>query len=145
MNSDELKDKYKHFSMRDFPFQDTIIDAIPEKGIPYSEREKWFNHIYLLTSKGYYIQINEFFNSNAVPYDYDEQQPYGKFIRGIGDIVYCYAFNSEIADTISFIKNLLSKGMLTVCKVRKGRFEGRYSFLWSLPWYSWLSAEYRNN
>lgn len=108
MNSEELKDKYKHFSIRNFPFQDTIIDAIPEKGIPYSDREIWFKHIYLLTSKGYYIQINEFFNSNAVPYDYDEQQPYGKFIRGVGDIVYCYAFNSEVANTISFIKNLLS-------------------------------------
>lgn len=31
MNSEELKDKYKHFSIRNFPFQDTIIDAIPEK------------------------------------------------------------------------------------------------------------------
>ena len=57
MNSEELKDKYKHFSIRNFPFQDTIIDAIPEKGIPYSDREIWFKHIYLLTSKGYYIQI----------------------------------------------------------------------------------------
>ncbi len=53
MNSEELKDKYKHFSIRNFPFQDTIIDAIPEKGIPYSDREIWFKHIYLLTSKGY--------------------------------------------------------------------------------------------
>ena len=47
MNSEELKDKYKHFSIRNFPFQDTIIDAIPEKGIPYSDREIWFKHIYL--------------------------------------------------------------------------------------------------
>lgn len=145
MNSDELKTNYKHFSLRKLPFQDTIIDAIPEKGIFYSDRETWFNHIYLLTSKGYYIQVCEFFNSNAMPANYDEQQPYGRFLKGVEDIIFCYAFNSEIAETIKLIKNLLSKGTLTVSKIRKGRFEGRYHFSWSLPWYSWLFEEDRNN
>lgn len=145
LTENDLKSSYKHFSSRNFPFEDEIVEVIPPNGIAYSDRDTWLQNLYLLTSKGYYIQVNEFFGDNVVPMDYDEEQPYARFLRGVLDIAYVYAYNSEISETLSLIKRLLKEGKLCTFKCKKGRYAGRYSFAWTLPWYSWIAAEFRNN
>lgn len=141
----ELKATYKHFSLRKLPFEDEIVSVVHSQGIPYCDRDIWLNHLYLITSKGYYIQVSEFFSDNVIPASYDDEQPYVRFLRGVLDIAYVYAFNAELSETLNFITKLLKEGKLCASKATRGKYAGRYSFKWTLPWYSWIPAEYRNN
>ncbi len=138
----ELKSRYTHFTKRKMPFEDTIIDVIPNSNIDYvwSDTKEWLYNLYLLTSKGYYLQCRELFSSIAEPLDY--YQPYQYFLRGVLDMAFCYMYTSDERQTLDYIKSLLSKGKITVCK---NDDTGKYLFLWCKVYYSWIPEEYWNN
>jgi hypothetical protein len=140
----EMKTRYRHFSLRNFPFEDTIIDVIPSDGVRYADRKEWVTNLYLLMSKGYYIKCTEFFGPSAVPIS-EEEFPYQYFLRGALDLTYCIAYANEMEDALTYVKNILSRGKIIVFKYINGVYAGRYSFEWMERWYSYLDKSCLQN
>lgn len=126
------------------PFEDTIIDVVApdDMDLDYDNRQIWFDHLYLVLSKGYYIRFYEIFRHALVV---DNQQPYYRFLQGACDMAFCYAFTSTTAATLDFLKKLLTEGKLTVAEVTYGSQRGKYDYTWSPTYYSYLPSEYRDN
>ena len=49
---------FKPFDMIQAPYEDEIKDIWYDERIPFSEREQWLNNLFLITSKGYFIQVS---------------------------------------------------------------------------------------
>ncbi len=145
ITEEKLSKKYKHFTQRDFPFEDTIIDVYASDNVPYSERWDFLKSIFLITSKGYYLRYKDI----CGPYSHcdEDTQPYDVFLKGAVECAYCYAFNAEIDETLNYIKKILSAGKICVCRYYSKHqvIEGHFSFNFTLPWFSWLSEEQRRN
>lgn len=135
--------KYKHFTKRKMPFEDEIVDVVASSNVNYSDRWEFLKSINLITSKGYYLTYSDICGENA--FCDPETQPYDVFLEGAIKCAYPYAFNSEIDSTLRFIKDILSKGKISVSKIERGPHVGKYSFDFTLPWYSWISSECRDN
>ena len=144
LKESEMKSRYRHFSQRNFPFEDEIIDVIPSENVMYSDRKEWVTNLYLLMSKGYYIKCTEFFGPSTVPVS-EEELPYQYFLRGELDLTYCIAYGNEIEDALQYIKNILARGKIIVSKRSSGAYAGCYSFNWLETWYSWLPERYLQN
>ncbi len=147
ITEEELCKKYRHFTERNFPFEDTIVDVYALKHVPYSDRWSFLKSIFLITSKGYYIKYEDI----CGPYSHCDAdvQPYDIFLEGTIKCAYSYAFNASIDDTLIFIKNILSTGKICVSRYydyRERHFVmGHFQFKFSLPWYSWIAENDRNN
>ena len=44
----ELNQKYKHISLRTYPFEDEVVDVLPCKGLYYSE-DYWVENLFFIT------------------------------------------------------------------------------------------------
>lgn len=146
MTTTELFANYKHFSERNVPFEDDIVDIVVDEKTPYSEREKWLDNLYFVLGKGYYIKCSDFFADN-VYYDKDGYvtQPFTIFMEGLLKIAYVYAYNSPLADTRNAMLKLCSLGRLNAFKYEKGPHLGDYKFLFSPHGYSYVPYKYINN
>ncbi len=148
MTETEMLKSYKHFSERKIPFEDKIIDIVRSDNIPYSDRKRWIENLSFILEKGYYIRYKDFYAENT---HYDENdnegdfQPFPVYLDGVSKIAYIYAFNASVDQTISFMLSILSKGIFCVSKISWGKHAGKLHFTFSLPWYSWIGSEYRNN
>lgn len=144
-SEDIIRSKYRHFTERRIPFEDTIVDVLAPDNVPYSERWDFLKSIYLITSKGYYIRYDDI----CGPFshcDVDEQ-PYDIFLEGAIKCAYCYAYNAEIEMTLNYIRKILSAGKICVSSYYRNRqvVEGHFKFSFTLPWFSWLFEEDRKN
>ena len=135
----EIRQTYKHFTERNVPFEDEIIDIIPQTGVSYSERWDFLKSLVYVTSKGYYFTYEDVFGNNA-HHDPKEHQPYEIFLEGALKCVYPYAFNAEVSSTLNTLFKILSLGKISV-----GKYDGKYSFTFTLSYYTYLPHEYRNN
>ena len=142
-SEEEIRKKYRHFSERKMPFEDKIVEVLPSNKAYYSERWGFLKSIYLVTSKGYYLTYDDICGDNS--FCDEDTQPYDMFLKGVIMCAYSYAFNAEMEETIHYIERLLSVGNITVIKYIKGKYQGGYSFKFSLPWYSWLPKDSRDN
>lgn len=131
LSEEKVHLKYRHFSECNIPFEDTIKEILPSNRYPYSDRWNFLKSIYLITSKGYYLNYRDICNNNNL--NYDDEQPYSIFLEGAVECAYSFAYTEEMEATLSFIRGILSKGKLTVTY-----YKGKYGFLFSLPWRSWI-------
>lgn len=139
----EIEMKYKHFTERKTPFEDEIIDVIPDTnwGINYSDRDRWLKNLYFITSKGYYIKYTDFYASNVNLNDETGNKIlFNIYLDGVLKAASVYAFYAEIENTIRFIIKCLAYGKICVSK-----YQNKYKFIFTLPYYSWIDAEDRNN
>lgn len=143
--TDELIDKkYTHISRRNIPFEDTIIEVYAKAGVEFSKRYEFLHTLYFVTSKGYYFKYSDLIEPIAYN-DANEDYPFQQFLNGILDAAWVLAYHSNPDDIIRFIKRNLESGMLHCRKVQKGVHAGKFYFLWTLPWYSYLWPEEREN
>ena len=145
VTEEEVRKKYKHFTERRMPFEDNIVEVLASKNINYSYRWDFLKSIYLITSKGYYLTYKDICGPNS--HCQDEEQPYDVFLDGVIKCAYCYAFNVELEETLHYIHRLLSIGKICVNNfyIRHQKYEGHYTFTFTVPWYSWIPEESRNN
>ena len=145
LSEEEVRLKYKHFTQRKFPFEDTIVDVFASDKVPFFERWRFLKSIYLITSKGYYIKYEDI----CGPHSHCDMgtQPYDVFLEGVIKCAYCYAFNSEIEHTLIYIKKLLSVGKIAAFTYNRGnpKYEGHYCFKFTLPGYSWITMDNIDN
>lgn len=140
----EIKNRYKHFSERKIPFEDEIVEIIPNDKIPYYDREEWLKNLFFVFKKGYYIRYKDFYAANT-HHEKSDEQPFAIFLDGILKIAYVYAYNSQVESTIHLILKILSEGNICVTKYISGEHFGKYNFCFSLPYYSWISREEKEN
>jgi hypothetical protein len=125
MNMYEIHQKYKHFSERNFPFCDEIIDIFPIAGVNYSDRWDFLKSLVYLTSKGYYFTYDDVFGQKAI-HDPKTSQPYESFLEGALKCMYPYAYEVEREITLKALIKILSLGYVYVNK--RG---DKYSFTFS--------------
>ena len=142
---EEIRKRYKHFSERKMPFEDSIEEVLASDRYYYSDRWNFLKSIYLITSKGYYLTYNDICGSHS--HCEDLEQPYDVFLDGVIKCAYCYAFNVEMEETLHYIRKLLSVGKICVSNyyIKHQKYEGYYHFHFTVPWYSWIPEESRNN
>lgn len=144
MTEFEMITSCKHFSERKIPFEDKIVDIAEAENIPYWNRKEWIENLSFVLKKGYYIRYKDFYSANT-HYDEEDNQPFAVYLDGVLKIAYVYAFNSDKEDTIKLILEILSKGIICTTKYIRGKHIGKYHFSFSLPWYSLISKEEREN
>ena len=144
--NDEIMDKkYIHFSNRNTPFEDTITAVYAKAGTTRisSSRDELLHNLYFVTSKGYYIKYEDFAKSMA--YQYNGDFPFIKYLNGIIEAAKVLLYHASADKIVRFIANNMNEGMLYCTKAVKGDFAGSYFFNWTLPYYSYLNPEDRNN
>ena len=138
LSENEIRLQFKHFSNHSMPFSDSIVDVKILKGTCYSDRYEWLTNLYLITKSGYYIQCKEICKTRNFGSDFsiNDNQPYEVFLDGILRTAWVYAFNTDCGNTLSFIKNTLQKGYLTI--IRNKNNSNLYRFMFSEHGYSWV-------
>lgn len=138
--------KYIHFSYRNTPFEDTITAVYAKVGtIKFccSDPYEFLHSLYFVTSKGYYIKYEDFAKSMA--YQNNGDFPFIKYLNGIIEAAKVLLYHASADKIVRFIASNMNEGMLYCTKAVKGDFAGSYFFNWTLPYYSYLSPEDRNN
>lgn len=145
INDKIIKEKYKHISERNFPFEDNITEVYVEERVNFSNRTDFLHSLYFVTSKGYYFKYSDTKEPNSY-INSSECHPFQKFLDGILDAAWVLAYHSNPENIKRFIMRNLEEGMLHCRKVKTcGEHFGKFYFLWTLRWYSYLLPEEREN
>lgn len=131
---------FKPLNTIQVPYEDEIRDIWYNERIPFSERAQWLNNLFLITSKGYYIQVSVIVSSNGDMTDYVnmEGQPYSVFLRGAIISTFIFAYNSTPRSTLAFLLNILKSGKITITKYIRGIKIGQFHFSFCNHGYSYI-------
>ena len=115
----ELNQKYKHISLRTYPFEDEVVDVLPCKGLYYSE-DYWVENLFFITKKGYYFTNSDILKDSY--WSFDDHQPYAEFLIGIAKIAKVVKFNADVVDVCHVAESVerlthIVGGQLVLCLV----------------------------
>ena len=146
MDDKLMDERFTHFSYRKVPFEDTITNIYIKKGIAFSDRTDFLHNLYFVTSKGYYFKYQDFKEPTSYcDYQSAFSKPFIKYLDGILDAAWVLAFHSTPESIIKFILRNLKEGMISCGKYSVGPNSGKYEIDFTLPYYSYLAPEDRNN
>lgn len=137
----DLDLKYKHISLRTYPFEDDIVDVLPCIGLYYSE-DYWTDNLFFITRKGYYFTKSDILDSH---WESDDEQPYAEFLIGITKIANIIKFNEDISPLLNLIRTIVTHGKISASKYNRGPFTGMTHYKYCHEWYTWIGTEYKNN
>ena len=139
----ELDKQYRHISLRNYPFEDNIVNVIPTKGLYYSE-DYYLDHLFFITEKGYYFTNEDILGNDSV-WSKDDHQPYAEFLKGIIKISKIVSFNEEFEELPKFILSIMKHGKISATKYLQGPNMVKKNYSYCHRYYSWIGSEYRNN
>ena len=138
----ELNQKYKHISLRTYPFEDEVVDVLPCKGLYYSE-DYWVENLFFITKKGYYFTNSDILKDSY--WSFDDHQPYAEFLIGIAKIAKVVKFNEDINPLLHLIRTIVSYGKISASVYIRGPHAGMKHYSYCHFGYSWIGNQHRNN
>ena len=139
----ELDKKYKHISLRNYPFEDEIVDVLCTKYLFYSE-DYWEDNLFFITKKGYYFTNDDILKNSA--WKSSDNQPCAEFLIGIIKIVRVIKYNEEsISRLLKLILHIASQGKITGTIYRSGPYSGMKHYSYCQYGYTWIGSEYDKN
>lgn len=139
----ELDQKFKHISLRTYPFEDEIVEVIPTKHLYYSENY-WTDNLFFITKKGYYFTNDDILKDSV--WQSDDNQPYAEFLIGIIKIANVIRFNEEnINSLLKLILSIVSRGKITGTVYTSGPYTGKKHYSYCQFGYTWIGREYWDN
>lgn len=138
----ELNKRYKHISLRTYPFEDEIIDVKPTKHLFYSE-DYWLDNLFFITKKGFYFTTDDILKDSV--WESDDNQPYGEFLTGIIKIARVVKFNEEnIGNLLKLILEIVSQGKIEGFIYKSGPKAGKKYYFYCQFGYSWIGKNIQN-
>lgn len=142
----ELDKQYRHISLRNYPFEDKIVNVIPTKGLYYS-KDYYLDHLFFITEKGYYFTNEDILGNDSawIKDDLEDPQPYAEFLKGIIKICNIVRYNEEFEELRKFILSIMKHGKISATKYLRGPNMGKKHYSYCHLFYSWIGSEYKNN